>query len=559
MFSKWGLFSLGILLSSSTFAEPPSSESIRFMIKFKKNHQQLIQIKKQLSALTQATITDVQPMANNAFTIQVKPSNPARIKNRTLSTSILQKLRAQPDILYALPDRIGYIKPVANPSAPEMVYPLPSHNIQWDEFLPPGGILLETKPGLRDGAWSFTTGYKPEPIVIAVLDTGVALHPALVANLVQDNEGTILGWNFANNNSNILDETHSYHGTHVAGTIAGYSNEMIGVGEHLKVLPIKIPDASGMFYESAVINAIYWAVGAEVPGVPHNRYPAKVLNMSFSIDIGPGEELEACDSLLQEAVTFARDKGAVLAVAAGNSNELEHFNAPAVCEGTLKIAATGPTGLRSYYSNYGPTISFAAPGGDKRFGELGGILSAVHPNGGVQHSGYDFYQGTSMATPHVAGVAGLIFAVAEHPLQAAEVEELLTKTTHDFGESTNPYNSCVGDIPCGHGILDAQNAVKATLAHYDVLFSAPKFADMAAAPCGNSISLATNDTLVFKNSSWKKITKGCQNLNDYQHPRIVQNADGTIDAIYGVVRYRLQTARYKFCEVIGFDGVGCQN
>ncbi|MBN9232088.1 MAG: serine metalloprotease, partial [Legionella sp.] len=128
-----------------------------------------------------------------------------------------------------------------------------------------------------------------------------------------------------------------------------------------------------------------------------------------------------------------------------------------------------------------------------------------------------------------------------------------------FGESTNPYNSCVGDIPCGHGILDAQNAVKATLAHYDVLFSAPKFADMAASPCGNSSSLATDDTLVFKNSSWKKITKGCQNLNDYQHPRIVQNADGTIDAIYGAVRYRLQTSSYKFCEVIGFDGIGCQN
>lgn len=270
---------------------------------------------------------------------------------------------------------MSYFKPVPDPEIID-VGDILSHESQWDEFSRPAGIMLESKPGVRDGAWAYTTGISKKPVVVAVLDTGIALNSSLINKLVKYSSGAVWGWNFANNDDNLMDETKSYHGTYVAGTIAGYGNVISGMGEDLKILPLKILAANGMFYESSVINAIYWAVGADVHGVPTNIHPAKVLNMSFGVDRGSKEEIDYCDQELQEVVFFARRKGAVLAVAAGNDNRWEHFNAPAVCNGTIKVASTGPEWLRSYFSNYGPGVTLSAPGGDKRYGLWGG--NSIH-------------------------------------------------------------------------------------------------------------------------------------------------------------------------------------
>jgi serine protease len=344
---------------------------------------------------------------------------------------VLERLRKNPDVFYAVKDRVGHFTPVPDPVQSSYTVDLLTHESQWDEFTRPAGVMLESKAGSRDGAWAYTTGLAKKPVVVAVLDTGIALNDGIINNLVKDSEGNVWGWNFAANNNNLADETKSFHGTHVAGTIAGYGSVMSGM-------------ASGMFYESSVINAIYWAVGGDVPGVPTNIYPAKVLNMSFGVDRGPKDEVDYCDQALQEAVFFARKKGAILAVAAGNDNLWEHFNAPAVCNGTMKIASTGPEGLRSYFSNYGPGITLAAPGGDKRYGLWGGILSTVNPGGGYNGSGFDYYQGTSMATPHVAGVAGLIFSASDKALSPEQIEQILYTTTHDFGVSSDVNKSCIG-------------------------------------------------------------------------------------------------------------------
>ncbi|MCW8408207.1 S8 family serine peptidase [Legionella sp. PATHC035] len=555
---KSGILGLGLLSIAHGVFAAPEQNAVRVIIKYKEQITSVSSLKSQIKQVTQLPVKEVNPMANGAFLLILDTTNSpsAKANDEDETSSILERLRKNPQVLYAVKDRVSYFKPVPDP---EILGPgdLLSHESQWDEFTRPAGIMLESKPGFRDGAWAYTTGLSKKPIVVAVLDTGIALNDSLINNLVKDSVGNLWGWNFAGNNNNLIDETRSYHGTHVAGTIAGYGSVMSGMGEDLKILPLKIPAANGMFYESSVINAIYWAVGGEVPGVPTNIHPAKILNMSFGVDRGPKDEIDYCDQALQEAVFFARKKGAVLAVAAGNDNVWEHFNAPAICNGTIKVASTGPEGLRSYFSNYGPSVTLAAPGGDKRYGIWGGILSTVNPGGGYNGSGFDFYQGTSMATPHVAGVAGLILAASEKGLSPEQVEQLLYTTTHDFGVSTDPNKSCVGKKPCGHGILDAENAVKAAAAGYDLIFSAPKAEHLAMKGCGKNALTPGKVRIVSGDGVWIQNHTNCDIAESFQKPHIEQDKNGNIIAYYGSVSYRLEQSAYKSCHVIGYDGVGC--
>lgn len=549
-----GVLAVSLLsLSYGTFA----ADEVRVILKYKQTMAMPLLLS-QITKATQLPVQELKPMANGAYSLILDTSQAswALNKGQDATVLVLEQLRKNPNIMYAVKDRIGHFKPVPDPKISNNLSVLLSHNSQWDEFSAPAGIMLESKAGLRDGAWAYTTGTARKPIVVAVLDTGIAQNDSLDNSLLKDKNGQLWGWNFAGNDNNLLDETNSYHGTHVAGTIAGYGAVMTGVGEDLKILPVKIPGKSGLFYESSVINAIYWSVGADVFGVPQNKYPAKVLNMSFGVDLEPGREIDYCDEALQEAVFYARQKGAVLVAAAGNDNVWEHYNAPAVCNSTIKVASTGPEGLRSYFSNYGPGITLAAPGGDKRYGTAGGILSTVNAGGGYNGSGFEFYQGTSMASPHVAGVAGLVFAM-NSSLSAEQVEQILFMTTHDFGKSKDANKSCVGKKPCGHGILDAENAVKAAVNAYDVLFSAPTLNALAVKNCGKAMLQPAIDKINAKEGSWIRNHSDCQSEESYQNPHIKQSKDGRIYAYYGAVSYQLDQSGYRECHVIGYDGVGC--
>ena len=556
---KSGVLVFGLLSVAQWAFAVPDNQTVRVIIKYKNQTMSVSSLKSQMAKVSQLPVKELKPMANGAYSLILDTSTPSLNASTGFDTypQVLERLRNNPNVLYAVKDRIGYFKPVPEPEVNKTLSGILSHDSQWDEFAPPAGIMLESKSGLKDGAWAYTSGAAKKPIVVAVLDTGIAQNDSLDNNLLKDNNGQVWGWNFAGNNNNLTDETESYHGTHVAGTIAGYGSVMSGVGEDLKILTVKIPGENGMFYESSVVNGIYWSVGAEVPGVPANMYPAKVLNMSFGVDLEPGREIDYCDEALQEAVFFARKRGAVLAVAAGNDNVWEHYNAPAVCNGTIKVASTGPEGLRSYFSNYGPSVTLAAPGGDKRYGVVGGILSTVNSGGGYNSSGFDFYQGTSMATPHVAGVAGLIYAVSGTTLKAEQVEQILYTTTHDFGKSSDANKSCVGKKPCGHGILDAENAVKTALGGYDMLFTAPKLSTLTTNACGPSMLQPTKNKIHSSNAVWVPNQTGCQSEDSYQNPHIEQSKDGKIYAYYGSVSFQLDQTAYKECHVVGYDGVGC--
>ena len=540
------------LATGSCFAQ--DSDGVRVIVKFKdqKNNTAL---KKALGHSPLIAVKASQPMANNTYVITFNHKKLKSVNQLTTDdalNTILKELKSRPDVAYAVEDRKGYFKPLPKftESGKQSKLTL-GHDIQWDEFEKPYGVKLESEPYAQDGAWMLTKGESSPETVVAVLDTGIVDHPSLKNNLLRDDKGNVWGWNFAGNNNDLSDTTGSYHGTHVAGTIASHGTEqfdVLGMGPNLKILTLKIPnDELGMFYESNVINAMNWAVGIHVPGIPDNPHPAQVLNMSFGVDEKPGKEIDHCDEALQEAIFNVRNNGAVLIAAAGNDNRWEHFNAPAVCNGVYKVASTGPLGTRAYYSNYGPSVTLAAPGGDGRYGMKGEILSTVNVDGGYEGTGFDFYQGTSMASPHVAGLAGLIAAISSHSLQPIDIEKILYTTTHKFGDSDDVDESCLGEKPCGHGIINAEKAVYAAQKRFDELLTSP-------------VSTNTKGVAqLFQNQNkrWKLVQKDRLPVRQHVNPHITQSEDGKILAQVGANTYALDMSPFSHCEIIGYDGVGC--
>ncbi len=545
-----------LLLATSAMAdvtvsnpEKHPNQDVRFIVKFKKESKAFLKSQSVLSKLGLKKVK-FKPMAAGLSLMTARKTN-------TLANSktLLAKLRENPLVEYAVIDKKSLITPM--PIIPSLVS-TPSHELQWDHFLAPAGVYLESAPFRHDGAWSYSMGQSQKPVVVAVLDTGLEPNERLLKNLLYDNNHNVIGWNFAGHNNNILDETGSYHGTHVAGTIAADANDNYGMGPKLKLLPVKIPDQSGMFYESAVINGIYWALGEHIPGVPNNPYPAKVMNMSFGIDEGPGKEVDSCDAAVQSAIDFANKKGAVIVVAAGNNNMDDDLGAPAGCKGTIRVSSTGPTGLRAYYSNYGEGVSYAAPGGDKHFTN-GGILSTVKPGTGINNSGLAFMQGTSMASPHVAGLFGLVFAYGQpRQLNAKEVKRIVYSTTHAFGDNGNGENDCQSEKNCGHGIINANAALIAVNKNYQYFVNSPakKRLKLISTSCPRGLVKPTRKVVVGKHGRWLLNHSDCVSKGDLNLPTLTVS-NNSITAHYGNASYTLTPVDSNLCEKVGVDGVGC--
>lgn len=242
--------------------------------------------------------------------------------------------------------------------------------------------------------------------------------------------------------------TSSWHGTHVAGTIAAATNNskgVAGVAYGAKVSPLRVLGKCGG-YDSDIIDAITWASGGTVSGVPANTNVAKVINMSLG---GGG----ACTTATQSAITAAVNRGTTVVVAAGNSNANAANYSPASCNNVISVAATNRAGARSYYSNFGSVVDIAAPGGETRTTESGGILSTLNTGtAGPSGETYDYYQGTSMAAPHIAGLAALVKS-ANSALTPAQIESAIKTNSRALP------GACSGG--CGAGLADAAKTVQA--------------------------------------------------------------------------------------------------
>ncbi len=244
-------------------------------------------------------------------------------------------------------------------------------------------------------------------------------------------------------------EASSWHGTHTSGTIAALTNNSTGVAGiafNAKIVPARVLGKCGG-YTSDIADAIIWVSGGSVSGVPANANPAKVINISLG---GSG----SCDSTTQSAINSARSRGTSVIVAAGNSNANASNFSPANCSGVVTVASVNRSGGKSYFSNFGSIVKVAAPGGDMRSSASNGILSTL--NDGSTTPGndvYAFYQGTSMATPHVVGVVALMLSV-KPALTPDQVLSILQSTARPFPATCSQ---------CGSGIVDALAAVNAAI------------------------------------------------------------------------------------------------
>ncbi|MEB3220481.1 MAG: S8 family peptidase [Candidatus Sericytochromatia bacterium] len=261
-----------------------------------------------------------------------------------------------------------------------------------------------------DAAWAVTTG-SPR-VRVAVVDTGIdASHPDL--------RGRVLpGRDVVNGDDDATDD--NFHGTHCAGIVAaGRGNGgVVGVAPGVSLLPVKVLDAKGSGTLSQVAAGLVWAA---------DQRPA-VISLSLGTD-QPSQ-------LLADAVRHAQARGALLVAGTGNKGHDKPFY-PAVLPGVLAVGATGKDDVRASFSNYGPHVALTAPGRD--------ILSTIPDGKWARMSG------TSMATPHVAGVAALL-ASLRPGLTAAGLRARLEATAVDLGPPGR-------DDDHGAGRLDAGRAL----------------------------------------------------------------------------------------------------
>ncbi|MEO0347550.1 MAG: S8 family peptidase [Pseudomonadota bacterium] len=358
---------------------------------------------------------------------------------------MLAKIQADPNVEYAEPDLL--MQPLATPN--DALY-----NEQWHYYESTGGLNLPA-------AWDTTTG---AGTIVAVIDTGYRPHPDLVANLLPGYDmisDTFVSVDGNGRDSDATDpgdassagqcgpgqpaRSSSWHGTHVAGTVAAVTNNgtgVAGVAYGAKIVPLRALGRCGG-YTSDIADSIIWASGGSVAGTPANANPADVINMSLG---GGG----ACSTTTQSAINTARANGSTIVVAAGNSNTNASSANPANCNGVITVASTDRNGARAYYSNFGSVVDVAAPGGDVTTGGANGVLSTLNSgSSGPVADNYAYYQGTSMAAPHVAGLAALLKAV-DGSLTPDQIESTIKATARSFPGTCNQ---------CGTGIADAAAAV----------------------------------------------------------------------------------------------------
>ncbi|HUJ28167.1 MAG TPA: S8 family peptidase [Myxococcales bacterium] len=270
-------------------------------------------------------------------------------------------------------------------------------------------------------AWDTTRG---EGVTVAVIDTGIFPVDDL------DPGRLLKGYNFVAHNENARDD-HG-HGTHVAGTIAQSTGNGVGVAGMAplaKLMPIKVLSASGGGTSHAIAEGIRYAVD----------HGARVLNLSLG---GGGRSLE-----MESAVAYAHRRGAVVVCAAGN-NGSRGVSYPAAYSDSFAVSAVGPQGRLAPYSSWGAQIAIAAPGGDKSQGEDKGVLQETIDDEGKP--AYLWFQGTSMATPHVAGAAALVMSLGVS--NPGAVERLLASSASKAPENNSE--------KYGAGLLDAAAAVR---------------------------------------------------------------------------------------------------
>ena len=320
--------------------------------------------------------------------------------NKYQAKEFMEKVASDPDVASVEPDYINhpaYLQDVT------FTYNDPQYSKQWNLTNPTTGVQNTGNARLRRGA----------TVKVAVLDTGYVPHPDLVTGMangydfVSDplsardgdgrdpnpkDEGDYAPYNLCKDQANAHIST--WHGTSVAGIIGARGNNgmgMVGAADLARVQPVRVLGRCGG-RTSDIADAIIWAAGGHVDGVPDNTYPAKIINMSLGT-------VSRCPAAYQRAIDIARSKGAIVVAAAGNGNTEASKYAPANCRGVITVGATTKAGTRASFSNYGTRVNISAPGEDI----LTLSMNSLDRPDNTKFS-YDYESGTSMAAPHVSAL-----------------------------------------------------------------------------------------------------------------------------------------------------------
>lgn len=279
-----------------------------------------------------------------------------------------------------------------------------------------------------DEAWEITQG---EGVVVAVVDTGVSANKDGYHKLLK-------GYDFVDNDTDASDENG--HGSHVAGTIAQATDNgegVAGVAPKASILPVRVLDAGGSGSNTWVANGIIWAVDNG----------ANIINLS----LGSASNSD----VVEDACAYAYENGVTVLAATGNDGFTDYIGYPAALPTTIAIGSVDAQREVAFYSNQGKQIDLVAPGGDTGADTNGdgmqdGVLQETRLNG---EWAYHYLQGTSMATPHAAGVAALVYANGVK--DPDQIRDVLTSSADDLGGKGF-------DTVYGHGMVNPVAALKAT-------------------------------------------------------------------------------------------------
>jgi serine protease len=432
----------------------------------------------------------------------VGPRSQVMLASGVASAALAHRLAQDADVEYAVPDERR--RRFALPDDPLYASGGAGGPAVGQWYLrPPAGEVVSSINA--QSAWDITTG--SASVVVAVLDTGVRFDHADLAGKVLPGFDMISDAQIANDgggrDADASDpgdwvtaaeagtppfdscseaESSSWHGTKTASLIGAATNNalgMAGIGWQVKLLPVRVLGKCAGF-DSDILAGMRWAAGLAVPGVAQNATPARVINLSLG---GEG----ACSDAYRNTIAEVAAAGATVVAAAGNSTG-RAVGTPANCPGAIGVAALRHIGTKVGFSDLGPEIAVAAPGGNCV--NLSGaclypILTASNagttspvPGSSIYTDAFNVSVGTSFAAPLVAGVAALMVS-AKPQLAAADVRSLMRSTARPFPTSGAPPDDgtpvpmcrAPGDFDqlqcycttttCGAGMLDAAAAVAA--------------------------------------------------------------------------------------------------